>query len=62
MSKKRPQKYYVPELDKEIKVECLMGSHKYVVHYPTGPERATWSEVNSHGWEHRGDWKDQEEA
>lgn len=58
MSKTRPQRYFVPELNQEIKVETVAAGSKYVAHYPTGPERVSWSEVRDSEWEHRGEWKE----
>jgi hypothetical protein len=51
----KPQKYFVPGLGREIKVEPVNTRH-FVAHYPTGLERVTKSEMEAGEWEHRGKW------
>lgn len=57
--KKTPQRYYVPELDKEIKVETITNKVK-VAHFPDGAERVTTQEIKIGKWEHRGIWVEKE--
>jgi hypothetical protein len=59
---KGPQRYYVPEINQEIKVETTGGSNKYVAHYPGGPERVTQRDILNGKWEHRGGWGDKRES
>lgn len=57
--KQVPQRYYVPALGIEIKVE-VVNTSRYVAWYPTGPERVTYSEVREGDWERRGNWEEKE--
>lgn len=59
MNKKRPQAYFVPELNQIIKVE-IISSSIYCAHYPTGAERVTYSEVREGDWQHKGNWEEQQ--
>jgi hypothetical protein len=49
----RPQRYYVPDLGLEVKVERI-NEKRYCVHLPTGMERVALHEMK--GWENRGEW------
>lgn len=51
-----PLRYYVPEFDKEVKVEYL-STGKYLVHLPSGLDRKTTTDMKEEGWEKRGEWQ-----
>jgi hypothetical protein len=56
-----PQRYYVPELNIEIKVEYL-NNKTYVAHFPGGSERTSYYTMMKEGWVHKGPWIEEQEA
>lgn len=53
---KGPQRYFVPELNQDIKVESTGATNRYVAHFPTGPERVMTADIKDGKWEHKGHW------
>jgi hypothetical protein len=57
MSKpKTAQKYFVPDLGVELKVETI-STGRFVVHFPTGPERVRYTDMKE--WTHLGEWREE---
>ena len=50
------QRYFVPELNLEIKVEKV-STKVYVAHFPDGAERVRLVDMNEAKWENRGRWE-----
>jgi hypothetical protein len=56
MRHKEAQRYYVPDLKQDVKVEQL-GTQVHVANFPSGPERIGNYEMRSRGWVHLGPWE-----
>ena len=66
MSETRPpgrkpqgQRYFVPELKAEIKVEYL-STNRYLAHFPEGVEKVRSAKMKKEAWEYKGKWEDGE--
>jgi hypothetical protein len=51
----RPQRYFVPEINAEVKVERVTEK-RYVAHLPDGLERVMLHDMKE--WENRGEWNE----
>lgn len=61
MRPKEAQRYYVPEIKAEVKVEAHQ-TQVYVAHLPSGPERVGRYEMSRTGWIHLGPWDRKEDT
>lgn len=61
MRGREAQRYYVPEIQKDVKVETVQ--HRlYIAHLPTGPERVGKYEMSRTGWVHLGPWEKKDDT
>jgi hypothetical protein len=49
----KPQRYFVPEIDAEIKVERVTEK-RFIAHLPGGLERVDYRDLRE--WENKGEW------